>query len=86
MPCVFGCLFSGACGLLWCIAWIVCVHDSPADDKNISAIEKMYIESSIGERATRTAVGCCAFFAIDVARVMSSLFTVLMLFWLSELI
>ncbi|XP_012943338.1 sialin [Aplysia californica] len=40
----------GAIGCLWFIAWMLVVHNTPADHPRISASEREYIESSIGKK------------------------------------
>ncbi|KAL5014023.1 hypothetical protein ScPMuIL_008293 [Solemya velum] len=40
----------GALGCIWFVAWMLIVHDTPADHPRISVEEREYIESSIGVR------------------------------------
>uniref|UniRef100_A0A1L8DE91 Sialin n=2 Tax=Nyssomyia neivai TaxID=330878 RepID=A0A1L8DE91_9DIPT len=40
---------SGAIGCIWCLAWLLIVKASPAQDPYISEEEKQYIQSSIGD-------------------------------------
>ena len=41
-------LFLGVIACIWFIAWMLLVHDTPADHPRISKPEKDYIEKSIG--------------------------------------
>lgn len=40
---------QGAMTLVWCVLWFILVTDSPRQHTTISAAEKEYILSSIGE-------------------------------------
>ncbi|XP_041371477.1 sialin-like isoform X2 [Gigantopelta aegis] len=44
----------GVAGFIWCVAWCIFIHDSPAECPKISDIERKYIESSIGTKAHRS--------------------------------
>ncbi len=38
----------GALGLVWCLAWLLLVSNSPAEHKRISAAEREFIRASLG--------------------------------------
>ncbi|XP_050431830.1 vesicular glutamate transporter 1-like [Adelges cooleyi] len=38
----------GVVAIVWCAVWLTCISESPAQDKYISAQERMYIEDAIG--------------------------------------
>jgi len=40
--------FSGVVALMWCIVWLMCVTENPADDKHITREELKFIVDSIG--------------------------------------
>lgn len=40
---------SGSAGILWSALWLLCGSDSPAKHKSISAEEKKFIETSLGQ-------------------------------------
>lgn len=48
MYCLPKILCAGFVALIWCTVWLVCITESPIDDKHITKEELKYIVDSIG--------------------------------------
>lgn len=59
MNCLPKILYAGFAALVWCAVWLVCITESPMDDKHITKEELKYIVDSIGpvdEKKSKPAV------------------------------
>ena len=45
---------SGGLGVLWCVAWMLLVSDTPLQHKRISAVERDYIVESLKGQVDET--------------------------------
>ncbi|CAL1542430.1 unnamed protein product [Lymnaea stagnalis] len=69
--------FFGVLGCLWFVAWMLLVHNTPAEHPRISITEREYIESSIGKKEIlstpwKQIATCPAVWAIIVAHFTSN--------------
>lgn len=41
-------IYTGLVAVMWCVVWLTCIAESPAEDKYITKEELKYIVDSIG--------------------------------------
>lgn len=50
---------TGSVGVLWCIMWWLLAFDTPAQHPRITASERQYIETNVGNTVVGEKVGKC---------------------------